>query len=199
VARLKASQAAPFAVRAGFCYGGLWCWWCPRLHLPSLAGLLILTLLSLGLRELATREQNMTRLPPAACSLDCRADQHLLSVLLRDGVLFYVLTLGLSVCNVAIILAAPVTLRTVAIPLHMVLHSIMATRIVLHLRMAASRSTDVSEFTPFQTTLNGLSDMQFDRVESRKSDDIDADGESSEFSVGPLRIELFQRTAENGL
>ncbi|GJE98669.1 hypothetical protein PsYK624_149040 [Phanerochaete sordida] len=66
-----------------------------------------------------------------------RSSSTLVRTLYRDGVLYFVCLLAMSLGNVLVILAAPVEYFDLLINLTRVLHAILCCRVILHLRQAA--------------------------------------------------------------
>jgi len=58
----------------------------------------------------------------------------LFSVLVRDGVLFYVYLLAFSIVNIAVVLAAPRYLANILTTMQRAIHSSLSARVVLNLR-----------------------------------------------------------------
>ncbi|KAJ8077588.1 hypothetical protein PM082_002020 [Marasmius tenuissimus] len=66
---------------------------------------------------------------------------HLVKVVYRDGVMYYGLIFLVSLINVIIIVTLPLSYATIISPFERILHSVLASRAILHIRKAASEET----------------------------------------------------------
>ncbi|KAK7680417.1 hypothetical protein QCA50_016658 [Cerrena zonata] len=88
--------------------------------------------------------------------------QDFLSVLYRDGLLFYVYCLSISVANLIVIVGTPRGLATTLALIQRVLHSCLTSRILVHLRLASSRDSILySVRNTNVTTLRSISMMLY--------------------------------------
>ncbi|KAK7682839.1 hypothetical protein QCA50_014224 [Cerrena zonata] len=88
--------------------------------------------------------------------------QDFLSVLYRDGLLFYVYCLSISIANLIVIAGTPRGLATTLALIQRVLHSCLTSRILVHLRLASSRDSILySVRNTNVTTLRSISMMLY--------------------------------------
>ncbi|KAK1226633.1 hypothetical protein PQX77_010392 [Marasmius sp. AFHP31] len=90
---------------------------------------------------------------------------HLVKVIYRDGVVYYGLIFLVSLINVVIIVTLPLSYTHIISPFERILHSILASHAILHIRKAASEDSihggSTNEHLGFESERSGYIEMMF--------------------------------------
>ncbi|KAF6751551.1 hypothetical protein DFP72DRAFT_476440 [Ephemerocybe angulata] len=93
------------------------------------------------------------------------SENGLFGLFYRDGIFYFLCLSGLAVANSAVNFAAPVAYKMLLLEIQIVLHVVLSTRMILHLRMWASQDTSGEAMTADGMELTGVHYIRDIRIE----------------------------------